>query len=304
MRFSSRNGIGENLVRVDHRRNHVAAEIVLAVGPRGVQAKLLEEKAGVEDVNAHRRQGMLRIARDRLRMGRLLLEAQQPVVAVDLHHAELRGRFEVRAEGADRQVGMRLDVPLDELHVVHLVDVVAGQDHDVRRPLLLDRVDVLVDGVGRALVPMLVDPLLRGHDVDELAQLAAQVTLPADVDVPVEAHRLVLREDQVLANAAVEAIREREVDDAIDAAERHRRLGAVAGQRLQPRTLAAGQDHREDFLHVDSIGHGQRSFGNSGLDRNLVKCSRPSARPSLLAMPSLQKHEQGQNSIRSPVPNE
>ena len=103
---------------------------------------------------------------------------------------------------------------------------------------------------------MLVDPLLRGHHVDELAQLAAQVALPADVDVPVEAHRLVLREDQVLANAAVEAVREREVDDAIDAAERHRRLGAVAGQRLQPRTLAAGQDHRQDFLHVDSIGHG------------------------------------------------
>ena len=113
----------------------------------------------------------------------------------------MRGRFEVGAEGADRQVGVRLDMPLHEFHVVHLVDVVAGQDHDVGRPLLLDRVDVLVDGVGRALVPMLVDPLLGGNHVDELAQFAAEVTLPADVDVAVETHRLVLREDQVLANS-------------------------------------------------------------------------------------------------------
>ena len=60
--------------------------------------------------------------------------------------------------------------------VVHLVDVVAGQDHHVLGPLLLERVDVLIDGVGRALVPVLVDALLRRHDVDELAQLAAQVT--------------------------------------------------------------------------------------------------------------------------------
>ena len=63
--------------------------------------------------------------------------------------------------------------------------------------LLLDRVDVLVDGVGRALIPVLVDPLLRRHDVDELAQLAAEIALPAHVDVPVQAHRLVLRQHRI-----------------------------------------------------------------------------------------------------------
>ncbi len=81
--------------------------------------------------------------------------------------------------------------------VVHLVDVVAGEDHDVFRPLFLDGVDVLVDGVGGALIPVLVDALLRRHDVDELAQLAA-TTIPAEVDVPVEAHRLVLGGTRIL----------------------------------------------------------------------------------------------------------
>ena len=88
------------------------------------------------------------------------------------------------------------------LRVVHLVDVVAGQDHDVLGPLLFERVDVLVHRVGGALVPLVVDPLLRRHDVDELAQLAAEIVPPAERDVAVEAHRLVLREHQDPPHAA------------------------------------------------------------------------------------------------------
>ena len=131
-------------------------------------------------------------------------------------HAELRGLAAVTRRAADGQVGLVLLVILDQVEVVHLVDVIAGQDHDVLGPLLLQRVDVLIDGVGRALIPMLVDPLLRRHHVDEFAQLAAQITPPAEIDVPVQAHRLVLRQHQHLADAAVEAVREREIDDPIE----------------------------------------------------------------------------------------
>ena len=48
----------------------------LAAVPRGVEAKLLEEEAGGEDVNAHRGQGVVRIAGNRLGLRRLLLEAR------------------------------------------------------------------------------------------------------------------------------------------------------------------------------------------------------------------------------------
>jgi hypothetical protein len=51
--------------------------------------------------------------------------------------------------------------------------------------------------------------------------------------VAVEAHGLVLGEDKDPAEAAVEAIRESEIDDAVDAAKRHGRLGTVAGERSQ-----------------------------------------------------------------------
>ena len=66
--------------------------------------------------------------------------------------------------------------------------------------------------------------------------------------MPVEAHRLVLREHQDLPQAAVEAVGQREIDDPIRPAERHGRLGAVARQRLQPRSFAAGQNDGQHVL--------------------------------------------------------
>ena len=131
--------------------------------------------------------------------------------------------------------------------------MIAGQDHDVLRALFFERVDVLVDGVGRALVPVLVDPLLRRHDVDELAQFAAEIASPAQVDVPIEAHGLVLRQHQHLADAAVQAVGEREIDNAIGAAKGHGRLGPVARQRLQTGTFATGQNYGQNAIHAESL---------------------------------------------------
>ena len=53
---------------------------------------------------------------------------------VDMHHAEA-GRLHARHfEAADGHVGARVDVLLQHQLVVHLVDVVAGEDDHVARP--------------------------------------------------------------------------------------------------------------------------------------------------------------------------
>ena len=117
----------------------------------------------------------------------------------------------------------------------------------------LDQIEVLVDRIGRTLIPTLVDPLLRRHDVGKLAQLAAEIPLPAHVDVPVETHRLVLGQHEDLAQPTIQAVGEGKVDDPISAAKRHRRLGPVSRERIQSRALAPGQDHRDYLvLHVAS----------------------------------------------------
>ena len=57
----------------------------------------------------------------------------------------------------------------------------------------------------------------------------------------VERQRLVLREDVNLAQIGVDAVRERDVDDAVVAAEGYCRFGAIAREREETLARASGQ---------------------------------------------------------------
>ena len=114
--------------------------------------------------------------------------------------------------------------------VVHLVDVVAGEDEDVLRLFGADGVDVLKDSVGGALVPGLGDALHRRKNLDELAEFAGHDSAPALADMPVERERLVLGKDVDVTQVRVDAVGECDVDDAVLARERNRRFCTVARQ--------------------------------------------------------------------------
>ena len=153
--------------------------------------------------------------------------------------------------------------------VVHLVDVIAGQDDQVARILADDRVEVLVDRVGRALIPVLADALLRRQDLDELAELLRD-DAPAHADVAVERQRLVLRGDEDAPQPRVDAVAQREIDDAVRAAEVDRRLGAILRQREQPLAGAAGE--HDDEAVVEKGRHRR-----SQLLRSTTRAGAPSA---------------------------
>src|SRR5262249_24020497 len=153
-------------------------------------------------------------------------------------------------DAADGHVRVPLTVSADHAAVIHLVNVVASQDQDVFGVLPLDRVDVLVNGVGGALVPRLVDALLGGQHLDRLAEFGAEEA-PAGANVPIQAARLELRDDEYLPQIAVDAVREGEVDDAVQTAERHGRLCPVAGEWFQASALATRQDHGQNTPHDD-----------------------------------------------------
>ena len=67
--------------------------------------------------------------------------------------------------------------------------------------------------------------------------------------------RLVLGGDRDAADAGIERVGEREIDDARLAAEIDRRLGAPVGQLHQPAAAPAGEHigHRERASGVDSV---------------------------------------------------
>ena len=142
--------------------------------------------------------------------------------------------------GGDRHVGRRLDVRDDHVLEVHPVQLVAGEDQHVLDARLLDVAEVLPHGVGRALVPGgVVERLLGGQHLDETA--VERVEGVRRADVAVQADRVELRQHVAAVQAAVDAVRQGDVDQTIFSGHRNRGLGTVLGQRIQPRALSAAE---------------------------------------------------------------
>ena len=158
--------------------------------------------------------------------------------------------------------------------------MIAGEDEHVLELLVAQDVEILEHGIGRALVPALLDALLRRQQVDELLELTVQEA-PSALQMLDEAVRLVLRDHADAAYPGVDAIGEREIDDAELAAERDRGLGAPVGELHQPAAPATGEHHGERVLGEAAD---ETRIGLLGLlppsvvhDRTLVRVVRHSA---------------------------
>ncbi len=215
----------------------------------------LPERGGVEDVVAHRGEHLVRRVGQPLGGGRLLEERPDRPgrPRVDVDHPELVGQADRLPDRGHGAAGPGLDVGVEHLGEVHPVDVVGTHDdHDVGL-LVAEEVERLVDGVRAAEEPVLADALLGGHGRHVVAQQCRHA--PRGGDVAVQAVRLVLGEHDHLEVARVDDVREGEVDQAVDAPEGHRRLGAVGRQGHQPLALAAGEHDCEDVLARRRGGH-------------------------------------------------
>jgi len=233
----------------------VATHVVPAPGEIVVAGHGVDEDVGGEDVVAHAGEDLVRAVRESLGVRRLLAEGRDlcRVLVVDLDDSELVGHVDRLADGRHGHARARLDVLVDHLGEVHPVDVVSAHDDDDVRLLVGDGVEALVDRVGAAEVPVLVDPLLGRNGCHVVAEHRRHP--PGLGDMAVQAVRLVLREHDDLEVTGVHDVGEREVDEAIDPAERHRRLGAVARQRHQPLSLPTGQDDCEHLRSTAAVCH-------------------------------------------------
>src|SRR6267143_321710 len=243
--------VGKDAVLRNDARKNVFAKIVAGLGILGVREEDGNQQVRIEDVNSHRSIAVARVVRRLFRDGRLFLETDDAPILVGLNHTELLGSLGGwYFDGRDGDLGAGVAVLLEHAAVVHLVDVIAGEDEDEFRALAADGVDILVDGVGGALIPLLRDAHLRREDLDVIAE--ASERRPAGADVAVQAEGLVLGEDENAAEIRIDAVREGDVDDAIESAKRHGRLGAIASERPEAFALAPGKEYDDGIPH---IGH-------------------------------------------------
>ena len=198
-----------------------------------VALELFEKIARVEDVNAHAGQRHVGAAWHGGRVGRLFHELGDEAVVAHRHHAKRTGLGARHGDAAHGAVTPFGHVVGQHERVVHFVDVVTGQHHHVVGAVGGDDVLVLVHRIRGSAVPALVvGALLRGQQIDELIHLAFQKR-PTVLQVTQQAVRLVLGDHADAPYARVEAVRQREIDDAKLAAKINRRLGALVGQVFQ-----------------------------------------------------------------------
>ena len=172
---------------------------------------------------------------------RLLLEADDLALVVEPEDAHLRRVVGVTGCAAMVMSALPSMCASMQLAEVHAVEVVAGEDQVVVGVVAREVARRLAHRVGRALEPVgAVGRLLGGEDLDEAAREQVQ---PVGLrDVAVERRGVELRQHEDALEAGVQAVADRDVDQAVLAAERHGRLRAHVRQREEARAAPAAEN--------------------------------------------------------------
>ena len=244
--------VGLHLAAFDARGNHVLTEVAHVV------VEAIAEEVLAENVDPHRRQigtvlGHVALRQQGRRdlhsfpgLGRLgfLAKLADASRVVDPHRAEV-GDLALRArQHTDRDVGLILEMVAQHLPVVHAVHMIAGEDQHQVAAQARDDAQVLAHGVGGTLEPaFVVHRLLGSQDLHEAVR--ERIEFVGSDDVPVQRDRVVLREQEHPLHPGVDGVADRNVDQSILAGDRHRRLGAQPGQRVQTTASAPSQDDHD-----------------------------------------------------------
>ena len=119
-------------------------------------------------------------------------------------------------------------LPLVEVQhegIVHLIDVVAREYQHIVRVVVVDEFDVLVDGVGRAVVPLAALPAHIGRQDDHAAIRGVQRPSGPGADVGVEHERTILGQYAHDVDVGVEAVAQGKINQLILSTKRNGRFG-------------------------------------------------------------------------------
>ncbi len=133
--------------------------------------------------------------------------------------------------------------------VVHLVDVIAAEDEHIRWLLAANGVDILVNRICSAHVPVGACALHGREEFVEFSQFLGHYARPAFADVTVERQGLVLRKDVDLAQPRIDAVGKRNVDDSVVATEGNCRFSTITREWEEPFAGAARKQNSQSVSH-------------------------------------------------------
>ena len=174
---------------------------------------------------------------------RFFKEINDFVLGVRLHDAKAVRFFNGHGHDGDGQISVLALVEVQHGAVVHLIDVVAGEDQGGVGIVFGEEVEILQNGVGGAGIPVVLAAALIRLQEPDAAVLAVEIPGFTDADVFVEAVGTILGEDADGIDAAIDTVADREVDNTELASKGNSGFGPFFGQDGEARAFSASQNH-------------------------------------------------------------
>jgi hypothetical protein len=134
-------------------------------------------------------------------------------------------------------------VKVEQIPVVHLVDVIAGQDYDKLWFCLVEERKILKHGVCRAQIPLAAR---RAEAEKEFVSILMNESLRNQSPcVRVQGFTSILSEDGDAPETGVETVGKRKVDQTVNAAKRDKRFGSLLRERIQTLPTPSCENERE-----------------------------------------------------------
>ena len=172
---------------------------------------------------------------------------------IGIHDTEGGSNLHRNGAYSNGNIGLAVNVELQHLVVIHLVDVVTGENEHILRIVLIDEADILIDCVGSTLVPLSALQTLVGGKYINATVVQVEIPRSTVADVTVQLQGAVLSQYAYGVDVRIGAVRQRKIDDSVFSTEGNGRLCHFLGQKAQTAALAAGQQHCDTFLLAHDV---------------------------------------------------
>ena len=230
--------VRDDAILGDHGGNNVFAKIKVGRGAGFAQA--LDQGRRIKNVNAHRGQCAFVAG-----FG-LFAELNHTVAGIGRHNSKTVGLFQRNVHHGHGQIGVVANMRGDQIAVIHLINMIAGQNQHQIGALVFHIADVLQNRIGGAAVPTLVVATLIRLQQPHPTAITVEVPGFADADMVVQGMRPILGQNRDIENARIHAIGQCKINDPIFARKRHRRLGSLFRQHTEACAFAASHNHRNN----------------------------------------------------------
>jgi hypothetical protein len=139
---------------LDNVRDKISTKIVPRLLINCVAPELIEKECSRKHIDAHAGKCVIRLVRHTWGILGLLKEGGDAIGGIHSHDTEAGGLQAWNFETADSHVRAGLDMLPQHQFVIHLVDMVAGENDNVLRAVARDDVYVLKDRIGGPDIPL------------------------------------------------------------------------------------------------------------------------------------------------------